>query len=67
MLNQDVCAFYNVSLELDPQPTSYSSSQDHAVYNQFNGIVLDEDEGGNIANALGDKKACYFLSTQEYY
>lgn len=31
--------------------------QDHVVYNQFNGIVLAEEEGRNIATALGSKKA----------
>ncbi|KAL4804717.1 class II aldolase/adducin N-terminal [Aspergillus unguis] len=38
---QDSCAFYN----------------DHVVYKQFNGIVLAEEEGRNIAAALGSKKA----------
>ncbi|KAH6918649.1 class II aldolase/adducin domain-containing protein [Coprinopsis sp. MPI-PUGE-AT-0042] len=41
MLNQDSCAFYN----------------DVALYNQFNGVVLDQNEGSNIAEALGSKKA----------
>jgi len=41
MLSQDTCTFYN----------------DHALYNQFNGIVLDEQEGIDIAKALGNKKA----------
>lgn len=31
--------------------------QDHVVYKQFNGIVLAEEEGKNIAQALGEKKA----------
>ena len=39
---QDSCAFYN----------------DHVVYEQFNGVVLAEEEGHNIARALGNKKAC---------
>jgi len=38
---QDSCAFYN----------------DLALYTSFNGIVLDEQEGHDIARALGDKKA----------
>ncbi|KAJ5750525.1 class II aldolase/adducin domain protein [Penicillium manginii] len=38
---QDSCAFYN----------------DHVVYKQFNGVVLAEEEGHNIARELGDKKA----------
>ncbi|KAF9030777.1 class II aldolase/adducin domain-containing protein [Panaeolus papilionaceus] len=41
MLSQDACAFFN----------------DHAIYNQFNGVVLDADEGLHIASALGKKKA----------
>ncbi|KAJ5676153.1 Decarboxylase NovR [Penicillium macrosclerotiorum] len=41
IISQDSCAFYN----------------DHVVYQQFNGIVLAEEEGKNIAAALGNKKA----------
>ncbi|KAF7349622.1 Aldolase-II domain-containing protein [Mycena sanguinolenta] len=40
-ISQDACAFYG----------------DHAVYTQFNGIVLEEAEGLAIAEALGNKKA----------
>ncbi|KAJ7193603.1 class II aldolase/adducin domain-containing protein [Mycena pura] len=40
-ITQDACAFYN----------------DHVLYEQFNGIVLDEVEGSAITAALGDKKA----------
>jgi len=40
-ITQDACAFY----------------QDHALYTQFNGVVLDEVEGLNISQALGTKKA----------
>lgn len=40
-ITQDSCAFHN----------------DHVVYDSFNGIVLAEVEGKNIAKALGDKKA----------
>lgn len=39
--SQDSCAFYN----------------DLALYNQFGGVVLDEEEGGHIAKAIGSKKA----------
>lgn len=42
ILTQDSCAFYN----------------DHAVYRQFKGIVLAEEEGQNIAKAIGSGKAC---------
>lgn len=40
-LTQDSCAFHN----------------DHVVYESFNGVVLAEKEGKNIAACLGDKKA----------
>ncbi|PUU78253.1 class II aldolase/adducin N-terminal [Tuber borchii] len=38
---QDSCAFYN----------------DHVLYENFRGVVLDEEEGIAITQALGDKKA----------
>ncbi|KAJ7206620.1 class II aldolase/adducin domain-containing protein [Mycena pura] len=40
-ISQDACAFYN----------------DHVLYQQYNGIVLDDVEGSCIAAALGTKKA----------
>ncbi|EMD00788.1 hypothetical protein BAUCODRAFT_61287 [Baudoinia panamericana UAMH 10762] len=40
-LTQDSCAFYD----------------DHVVYDSFNGVVLAEKEGKDIAKALGNKKA----------
>jgi ribulose-5-phosphate 4-epimerase/fuculose-1-phosphate aldolase len=40
-ITQDSCAFYN----------------DHVLYQSFNGVVLAKDEGLNIANCLGSKKA----------
>lgn len=40
-ITQDACAFYN----------------DHALYQQFKGIVLGKEEGENVAKALGNKKA----------
>lgn len=40
-ITQDACAFYG----------------DHAVYDDFGGVVVDLDEGGRIAKSLGDKKA----------
>lgn len=41
IITQDSCAFYN----------------DLAVYNAFRGVVLVKEEGENIAETLGDKKA----------
>ncbi|PPQ87973.1 hypothetical protein CVT25_001052 [Psilocybe cyanescens] len=41
MLTQDTCAFYD----------------DHVLYTQFKGVVLDLEEGKAIAAALGSKKA----------
>ena len=40
-LTQDACAFYG----------------DHAVYDDFGGVVVDLDEGARIAQALGTHKA----------
>ncbi|KAG2095135.1 class II aldolase/adducin domain-containing protein [Suillus discolor] len=40
-LTQDSCAFY----------------EDHALYSEFRGIVVDREEGLAIANVLGSKKA----------
>ncbi|KAI9848790.1 MAG: hypothetical protein M1838_000371 [Thelocarpon superellum] len=41
IITQDSCAFY----------------QDHVLYESFNGIVLADEEGKEIAKTLGDKKA----------
>jgi ribulose-5-phosphate 4-epimerase/fuculose-1-phosphate aldolase len=32
-------------------------SQDHALYTNFNGVVLESQEGKDIAKCLGNKKA----------
>lgn len=40
-LTQDACAFY----------------QDHVLFDDFTGVVLDNSEGQRIAEALGNKKA----------
>ncbi|WP_347557459.1 class II aldolase/adducin family protein [Robbsia sp. KACC 23696] len=40
-LTQDACAFY----------------QDHALFDDFQGVVLDTSEGARIAEALGSRKA----------
>lgn len=42
MITQDSCAFYN----------------DHVVYEDFTGVVLDLGEGERIAQGLADNKAC---------
>ena len=41
-ITQDACIFFD----------------DHAVFEEFNGVVLDMDDGASLASALGDKKAC---------
>ncbi|MCJ1451542.1 hypothetical protein MMC28_001881 [Mycoblastus sanguinarius] len=41
IITQDACSFHN----------------DHVLYSSFNGIVLADKEGKEIASALGDKKA----------
>ena len=40
-LTQDACAFY----------------EDHALFDDYTGVVLDPEEGKRIAHALGDRKA----------
>src|SRR6202035_951687 len=40
-LSQDACAFY----------------EDHAVFDDYTGVVYDADEGGDLARALGPRKA----------
>jgi ribulose-5-phosphate 4-epimerase/fuculose-1-phosphate aldolase len=40
-ITQDVCAFF----------------EDHAVFDDYTGVVLDLEEGKRIAHALGDNKA----------
>jgi ribulose-5-phosphate 4-epimerase/fuculose-1-phosphate aldolase len=40
-ITQDSCAFHN----------------DHVLYENFNGVVFAEEEGKNIAKALGNNKA----------
>lgn len=46
MLTQDVCNFYNA----------------HSVYENYNGIALGEQEGVEIAEALGAGKACILMN-----
>ncbi len=41
-ISQDSCAFY----------------KDHAIYTDYNGVALNEEEGKQIAFALGENKAC---------
>jgi ribulose-5-phosphate 4-epimerase/fuculose-1-phosphate aldolase len=41
-LTQDACAFHG----------------DHALFDDYTGVVLDVEEGKRIAHALGDAKAC---------
>ncbi|KAB8349496.1 hypothetical protein FH972_023522 [Carpinus fangiana] len=45
-ITQDSCAFHN----------------DHVLYNSFNGVVLAEEEGKNIAECLGNKKAALLIN-----
>lgn len=40
-ITQEACAFY----------------EDHALYDSYTGVVVDEEEGRRIAAALGDRKA----------
>ena len=45
-LTQDACAFYD----------------DHALFDDFTGVVLDTEEGKRIAHALGEKKAAILVN-----
>jgi ribulose-5-phosphate 4-epimerase/fuculose-1-phosphate aldolase len=45
-ITQDSCAFHN----------------DHVLYDSFKGVVLAEEEGNNIAQCLGDKKAALLMN-----
>jgi ribulose-5-phosphate 4-epimerase/fuculose-1-phosphate aldolase len=45
-LTQDSCAFYG----------------DHALFDDFTGVVLDVEEGKRIAHALGEKKAAILVN-----
>lgn len=45
-LTQDACAFYD----------------DHVVFDDYTGVVLDPDEGKRIAHALGDGKAAILVN-----
>jgi len=51
-------AFSAVGKTLDPiSQDALAFYEDHALYTQYNGIVLDEAEGLAITEALGSKKA----------
>ena len=41
MINQDACAFY----------------EDHALYTEYGGVVIEADESERLAKALGKNKA----------
>lgn len=61
-ITQDSCAFHDVRKRprltwiLEEQCIN-DETQDHVLYDSFNGIVLAEQEGRNIAKALGNNKA----------
>jgi len=61
MISQDVCAFYDVSAMKSTHSISRYFSQDVALYTEFNGVVLAQDEGKHIAEALGNKKVDLIL------
>ncbi|KAG9293253.1 hypothetical protein G9A89_010624 [Geosiphon pyriformis] len=51
-------AFSSLGRQLDPiTQDSCVFYDDHVVFNDFNGVVLDSSEGVRVANALGTKKA----------
>lgn len=60
MITQDSCSFHNVCYAPDTDKQQIDTdhlAQDHVLYESFNGIVLAEKEGNDIAACLGDKKA----------
>lgn len=46
MINQDVCTFYKA----------------HGVYDDFGGVALEDQEGKNIAKAVGDGRAAILMN-----
>jgi ribulose-5-phosphate 4-epimerase/fuculose-1-phosphate aldolase len=51
-------AFSSLGIELDPlTQDSCAFFEDHSVFDDFTGVVLDVAEGDRIAAALGDRKA----------
>ena len=51
-------AFCALQKELDPiTQDSCAFYRDHAVYREFNGIIVESDESARIANTLGHRKA----------
>ena len=60
MITQDSCSFHDVGTLVSQYKRALLTIltyQDHAVYESFNGIVLAEKEGNDIAACLGNKKA----------
>lgn len=60
MITQDSCSFYDVrdtKVSMARVMTLTNFPQDHVLYESFNGIVLAEKEGHDIAQCLGNKKA----------
>jgi len=62
MLTQDTCAFYTVSAQNRDYSLNCSLNfeyQDHVLYDNFKGVVLDVEEGQHIASVLGSKKVIF--------
>ncbi|MCJ1484476.1 hypothetical protein MMC06_004647 [Schaereria dolodes] len=60
IITQDSCAFHDVCVFIQKALTDIllmSERQDHVLYENFNGVVLAEKEGRDIAACLGNKKA----------
>lgn len=57
IITQDACAFWKVKFMISQNLSIRSNCvQDHAVYTNFGGIVLDEEEGKRIVEVMGKKK-----------
>lgn len=73
-LTQDACAFYNVGHSFTclfgrtgRLIASLFLTQDHVVYRSYGGVVLEAEEGKNIARLLGKKKVCRMATLSPNY
>jgi ribulose-5-phosphate 4-epimerase/fuculose-1-phosphate aldolase len=51
-------SYSSLAIELEPlDQTGCSFFDDHAVYSEYTGVVIESDQADGIVNALGDKRA----------
>lgn len=57
------CAFSALGVGLEPiDQVGCSFYEDHALHTEYSGVIADEDQGGAIVKALGDKRALILTS-----